>query len=81
MKLVVESGRTGFYFTVIKEGRIQAGDEVTLAERDARGVSVDYANQIYHHDRRNRKGIEKVLSVPALSASWQASFRELQEKA
>jgi MOSC domain-containing protein YiiM len=81
VKLVVDSGRTGLYFKVITEGRIQAGDEVSLIKRDAHGVSVAYANQIYHHDRKNREGIEKVLSVSALSASWQASFHELREKA
>lgn len=81
VKLVVDSGRTGLYFKVIKEGIVQAGDEISLIERDARGVTVAYANQIYHHDRKNRAGIEKVLSVAALSASWQKSFRELQEMA
>ena len=81
VKQVVDSGRTGFYFKVINEGRVQAGDEITLVQRDPRGVSITYANQIYHHDRRNRDGIEKVLSVPALSASWQKSFQELQDKA
>jgi len=81
VKQVVDSGRTGFYFKVINEGRVQAGDEITLVQRDPRGVSITYANQIYHHDRKNREGIEKVLSVPALSASWQKSFQELQDKA
>ena len=81
VKQVVDSGRTGFYFKVINEGRVQAGDEITLVQRDPRGVSITYANQIYHHDRKNREGIEKVLIVTALSASWQKSFQELQEKA
>jgi MOSC domain-containing protein YiiM len=81
VKLVVDSGRSGLYFKVLKEGRIQAGDEVTLIEGDARGVSVAFANQIYHHDRKNLEGIEKVLSVSALSASWRTSFHELREKA
>jgi MOSC domain-containing protein YiiM len=81
VKLVVDSGRTGFYFKVVKEGRVQAGDAVTLVEHDARGVSVAFANQVFHHDRKNRAAIEKVLSVPALSASWQKSFHELREKA
>ena len=81
VKLVVDSGRTGFYFKVIVEGRVRTGDAVTLIERDARGVSVAFANQIYHHDRKNREGIAKVLAVPALSESWQKSFQELQDKA
>jgi len=81
VKLVADSGRTGFYFKVVKAGRVQAGDAVTLAERDARGISVAFANQVFHHDRKNRAAIEKVLNVPALSQSWQKSFHELREKA
>jgi MOSC domain-containing protein YiiM len=81
VKLVVDSGRTGFYFKVLEEGMVHAGDAVVLVKRDARQVSVALANQIFHHDRKNREGIERVLAVPALSESWQKSFRELQEKA
>jgi MOSC domain-containing protein YiiM len=80
VKLVVDSGRTGFYFRVLRSGRVQAGDSIVLIERDGRGVTVSYANEIFHHDRRNRAGLEKVLSVPALSDSWQRSFRELLVK-
>jgi len=80
VKLVVESGRTGFYCRVITEGLVKAGDAVMPAQRDPRGVTISFANRILHHDRRDRAGIEKVLSVPALSASWQQSFRELLQE-
>jgi MOSC domain-containing protein YiiM len=79
VRVVVDSGRTGFYCRVVTEGTVQAGDEIALAERDPRGVTISFANRILHHDRRDRDGIEKVLAVPALSASWQESFRELRE--
>lgn len=81
VRLVADSGRTGFYFRVLKEGSIQAGDAVALAERDMRGVTVAFANQIYYRDRMNREGIERVLAVPALSVSWRRSFEELLQKA
>jgi len=81
VKQVVDSGRTGFYFKVLTEGRVQAGDRINLLERDPRTVSIAFANRIFHHDRRNREGIEKVLAVPALSDSWTRSFQELQKKA
>lgn len=77
LKTVSDSGRTGYYFKVVKEGLVQAGDMITLMERDPRGVTVAFANEIFYRDRKNRVGIEKVLSVPALSASWRTSFREL----
>lgn len=79
VKLVVDSGFTGFYFRVLEEGETSPADLLTATERDPHGVSVAFANQIFHHDRHNRAGIEKVLAVPALSASWRESFREILE--
>lgn len=80
VKLVVDSGRTGFYFRVLEEGIAEKGAELIFKERDARSVSISFANHTYHHDRKNCAGIERVLAVPALSASWQKSFQELKEK-
>ncbi len=81
VKLVVDSGRTGFYFRVLEGGRVKAGDGILPVEQDPRRVSIAFANRIYHHERRNREGIKKVLAVPALSESWQKSFLELKERA
>jgi MOSC domain-containing protein YiiM len=79
IKLVVKSGRTGFYFRVMEEGAVEKGDTLILKERDAHNITVSFANRIYHHDRNNYEGIEKVIAVPALSASWQQSFQKMRE--
>jgi MOSC domain-containing protein YiiM len=81
VKLVVDSGRTGCYCRVIREGEVRTGDVVMVVERDIRAVSITFANTIFHRDRKNREGIMKVLSLPALSESWQRSFQELLHKA
>jgi MOSC domain-containing protein YiiM len=81
VKLVVDSGRTGFYLRVLEEGIVKAGDSLLLVENDLSRVSIAFANQIFHHDRKNLEGIEKVLSVSALSASWRISFLELKDRA
>lgn len=77
VKLVVDSGRTGFYFRVLKEGTVKKGDPLTLKERDPRGITVAFASRTYHHAKDDRDAIRKILAVPALSASWQRSFQEL----
>ncbi len=79
VKLVVDSGRTGFYFRVLEEGVVESGNALVLREKDRHGITVSFANRIYHHDRRNREGIEKVLAVEALSGSWRESFLKLRE--
>jgi MOSC domain-containing protein YiiM len=80
VKLVVDSGRTGFYFRVLEEGTVEKGDALILKERDTHRVTVSFANRILHHSRDNCDGIKKVLAVPALSESWQRSFQELNKR-
>lgn len=78
VKLVAESGHTGFYFRVLKEGIVEKGARLILKEKDSRGITILFASHTFHLDRKNCEAIEKVLAVPALSASWQKSFQELK---
>ena len=80
VKMVIDSGRTGFYFRVLKEGTAKKGDKLILKERDSHNINVSFANHIFHHDNRNCHGIDKVLAIPALSESWQHSFQKLKER-
>jgi len=79
VKLVVNSGYTGFYFRVLEEGIIEAGTTLVLIEKEYHQISVAFANHIYHHDRRNREGVESILTVSALSGSWKGDLRKLIE--
>ena len=80
VKLVADSGRTGFYFRVLQEGIVSKGVRLKLKERDPHKVTISFASHTYHLDRKNCEAINKVLAVPALSASWHKSFQELKEK-
>lgn len=80
IKLVIDSGRTGFYCRVLQEGIVERESPFTLREQDSRGITIAFANHIYHHDRTNCEGLRRVLDVPALSESWRHSFHELIKK-
>ena len=73
---VQNTGYTGYYFRVLQEGVIKRGDLPVMLETDPLGVTVAYANQIMHHEKKNIDGIHKVLAVKALSDSWRASLQE-----
>ncbi|MBI5632957.1 MAG: MOSC domain-containing protein [Nitrospirae bacterium] len=79
IKLVRDSGLTGFYFRVLRTGSLKKGDQLQLKEKDKNGVSIAFANSIYHHRKTDCEGIERVLDVDALSASWKKSFLELKQ--
>ncbi len=40
IKRFLDSGRSGFYFSIVEEGELGAGDEITIVHRDPRRVSI-----------------------------------------
>jgi len=69
---VERTGYTGFYFRVLRNGYIQAGDEFKLIEKGCH--SIDYCNHIFHHDKQNLEAAKLLASYPQLSASWKDSL-------
>lgn len=69
-----ETGFTGFYLRCLEPGEVSAGDNFVLIERPGHGVSVAEANRVMHHDKQDRAGIERLLSVAALADSWRAQL-------
>lgn len=77
MKRVVETGFTGYFFRVLKEGMVDKDSTIELLERNSHKVSILYANHIYFHDRKNIAGIEKILEVKELAPVWRKKLEEL----
>lgn len=78
---VQESGRTGWYFRVLAEGLVAAGDALALAERPHPAWTVAEANRIMHRDKADRAGAADLAALPALSSSWKATLTNRLEKA
>ncbi len=76
VKRFLASGRTGFYFRVITEGEVQAGDPIVLAERAEDSVPVSEITRLYARDRNDLSGLRRVVSVAALPAGWRDYFKE-----
>lgn len=64
------TGFTGFYFRVLQEGFVNKTDLVILKERNEHQITIQFANQLMHHDKENQNGIQKILAVQGLSNSW-----------
>ena len=75
--LLVAHHRPGFYFRVITEGRVQAGDRVTRTRRGAHRMSVAAIDGLLYLPDRDPNDLEAALDIPALSPGWRQSFREL----
>ncbi|MEE4592562.1 MOSC and FAD-binding oxidoreductase domain-containing protein [Streptomyces sp. DSM 41524] len=75
--LLVAHHRPGFYLRVITEGRVQAGDEITLTRRGPEELSVADIDALLYLPDRDPAKLRKALNIPALSPGWQQSLREL----
>jgi ferredoxin-NADP reductase/MOSC domain-containing protein YiiM/ferredoxin len=75
--LLVAQHRPGFYFRVITEGRVQAGDDIVRTRRGRHELSVADVDALLYLPDRNIEQLRKVVEVPALSPGWQQSFNDM----
>ncbi len=75
--LLVSQHRPGFYFRVITEGMVRAGDDIVLTRRGRHELSVADVDALLYLPDRNTDQLRKVVEVPALSPGWQQSFRDM----
>src|SRR6516162_1937162 len=76
VKRFLQSGRSGFYFSVLEEGQVTAGDSVERITRDERGVTVADIVNLYRADKTNQDLLRRASELPALPPFWRDYFRE-----
>ena len=78
--LLVAHGRPGFYFRVLEEGEVEAGDEIVQVAAGPERMTVFEINALLYMPGHPRSQLERALRIPALSAGWRASFQALLEQ-
>ena len=73
--LLVAHKRPGFYFRVIEEGEIGAGDEITKVADGPERVTVAEIDGLLYLPGHSRDQLERALRIPSLSAGWRGSLR------
>jgi MOSC domain-containing protein YiiM len=74
------SERTGFYFSVLQEGEVGAGDEIQLIEKNTSGVRVVDVTRLYGSEKDNVDLMQRAIATEALPESWRDYFRKRIEK-
>src|SRR5512132_2595855 len=77
--LLVSHRRPGFYFRVLEEREVQAGDEILKVASGPEEMTVAEIDGLLYLPGHPRQQLLRALRVPALSPGWQASFRALLE--
>ena len=79
-KRFLQSQRSGFYFGVVEEGEVQAGDALELLSKHPDGLAVADVTRLYTTERGNIALLKKAISVTALPDSWSGYFEHQLER-
>ena len=77
--LLVSHRRPGFYFRVLEEGDVEAGDEIVKLASGPERMTVVEIDTLLYLPGHPRQQLLRALRIPALSPGWQGSFRALLE--
>src|SRR6478752_2471520 len=75
--LLVAHHRPGFYFRVIAEGHVVAGDAIVKVAAGPEGMTVAEVDALLYLPGHTREGVLRALRIPALPDGWRASFQAL----
>jgi MOSC domain-containing protein YiiM len=79
VKRFLQSGRTGFYFAVLREGEVGAGDDIELIARDRNNVTVPDITRLYlmkQYSQADLDILDRTVQLQALPESWRDYFRK-----
>ncbi len=78
--LLVAHHRPGFYFRVLREGEVGAGDEIVKITDGPERMSVADVDALLYLPGQSSEQLERALRIPALSKGWQGSFQAMLEQ-
>jgi len=75
--LLVSHHRPGFYFRVLREGPVQAGDEIEQVASGPESMTVAEIDALLYLPGHPRPQLRRALRIPALPEGWRASFQAM----
>ena len=78
--LLVAHRRPGFYFRVLQEGEVGAGDDIVKVADGPERFTVAEIDALLYLPGHSREQLQRALQLPALSQGWQESFQAMLEQ-
>jgi ferredoxin-NADP reductase/MOSC domain-containing protein YiiM len=78
--LLTSIGRPGFYFRVLQEGEVGAGEEIMKVGEAKERMTVAEINALLYSSDHARDRLERALRIEALSPGWRGSFEALLKR-
>ena len=78
--LLVSHHRPGFYFRVLTEGPVQAGQKIIKLASGPEAMTVADTDALLYLPGHPRQQVLRALRIPALSGGWKTSFQEMLDQ-
>ena len=78
--LLVEHHRPGFYFRVLQEGEVGAGDDIVKISDGPERITVADIDALLYLPGQSSGQLHRALRIPALSKGWQSSFQAMLQQ-
>jgi ferredoxin-NADP reductase/MOSC domain-containing protein YiiM len=78
--LLVAHRRPGFYFRVLQEGEVGAGDDIVKIADGPERSSVADVDALLYLPGHSSEQLQRALRIPALSEGWQSSFQAILQQ-
>lgn len=80
IKRFLAGRRTGFYFAVVREGMVAAGDSIKLIGREQQEIRIADITRLYAFEKNDLKALRRAIEVEALPESWKGYFQHQLDK-
>lgn len=74
LSICINSAKTGFYFRVLSEGIVQAGDHIDVDYSNDTAPTVEEVHRLYYLDKKNIDGLRKAAQCNSLAKVWKDEF-------
>ena len=78
--LLVKHHRPGFYFRVLQEGEVGAGDDIVKIADGPEKMNVAEVDALLYLPGHSSEQLERALRISALSKGWQSSFQAILQQ-
>jgi ferredoxin-NADP reductase/MOSC domain-containing protein YiiM len=78
--LLVSRRRPGFYFRVLTEGEVEAGQDIVKLASGPEAMTVAETDALLYLPGHPRQQLRRALRIPALSGGWKTSFQEMLDQ-
>lgn len=76
----MQQGKHGIYFSVVREGSLQAGDAISLAETSKHNITIQQLVECYYNKGEDKSLLHQVLSIEFLPERLQKAFESFKNE-